>query len=60
MSIPDTDAIWIRNHIFTVKLIKIVALRLGISPEEFDSYFQQAQFQAEAEYLDLRASHGDL
>ena len=60
MTLSQKDVVWLRNHIFHVKLTKILALRLGLTPEEFDDLFKQAEFAMEAEYLDLRARYGDL
>ena len=60
MTLSQKDTVWLRNHIFEVKLTKLLALRLGLTPDEFDSFFDQARIAAEAEYLDIRARHGDL
>ena len=60
MTISQKDSLWIRNHIFSVKLTKILALRLGLTLEEFDKLVKEAEFAMEAEYLDLRARHNDL
>ena len=50
----------LRNDILLHKLIKAIALRTGLSLKEYDDLFGQAEIAAEAEYLNLRARHGDL
>ena len=58
--IPQNDVIHMRNHILSIKLTKIIALRLGLTPKEFDKLFKEAEFAMEAECLKLRAANGDL
>ena len=60
MTIPQKDALMLRNDILLHKLIKAIALRTGLSLKEYDDLFGQAEIAAEAEYLNLRARHGDL
>ena len=60
MTISNTGALILRNDILLHKLIKAIAFRTGLSPEQYDELFGKAVIATEAELLNLRALDGDF
>ena len=60
VTVSQRDALILRNDVLLHKLIKAIAFRTGLSPEQYDELFGKAQIATEAELLNLRALDGDF